>query len=315
MNPFLDFIEFNGEIYFLGSNATVGEELFKLNDSGIYLTEELISGNNAVLLDPFVSFNIFSFTENFLIFGSDHNWTIGYELYAFDGTNINLIEDLYVGTFNDGYSRSNFKRLNNEIFYVGNNGASGNELFKTNGTHISLVGDVYIGTNSSDPNDFFVYNNELFFTATNSTIGRELFKTNGTDIELIANLNSNSSDSFSSVPFYSDESSRYTQYRDTLLISNYNDALYEYDGNSITKITNPTIDSIFNISYVSNVEIHNGKAYFSIGNSSHNYLYSYDGNSLSEEYFYESSFSLILDLKLRLRFSDLSLALNVPKST
>lgn len=294
MNPFLDFIEFNEEIYFLGSNSTVGEELFKLNDSGIYLTEELISGNNAVLLDPFVSFNIFSFTDNFLIFGSDHNWTIGYELYAYNGTNINLIEDLYVGAFNDGYSRSNFKRLNNEIFYVGNNGTSGNELFKTNGTHISLVEDIYIGTDDSDPNDFFVYNNELFFTATNSTIGRELFKTNGTSTELIANLNSNSSDSFSSVPFYSDESSRYTQYRDTLLISNFNNAIYQYDGNLMTKLTNPTIDSIFNISYVSGTVIYNNKAYFSIGNSSHHYLYGYDGNSLSEEYFYESPFSIFL---------------------
>lgn len=294
MNPFLNFIEFKGEIYFLGSNATVGEELFKLNDSGVYLTEELDPGSNFALIDPFIGSEIFAYTNNFLIFGSEYHDTIGYELYAYNGTNINLIQDLYPGS-SSGYDRSDFLEFNNEVYFIGDNGTTGLELFKTNGSHISLVSDINLGSGDSNPRNFYVYNNELFFTATNSTIGRELFKTNGTHTELVANLNGNSSDSF---PFFLVEGPNsdrmYQNFNSRLLISSI-DTLYEYDGNSITKVTNPTIDLIFNISYVSYVESYNGKAYFSIGNSSHHYLYSYDGNSLSEEYLHESLYSMILD--------------------
>jgi trimeric autotransporter adhesin len=75
---------------------------------------------------------------------------------------------------------SNFKVLNNKLFFAATNDLTGRELWVHDGTNTSLCFDLIVGTSNSNPNTLTVMGTNLYYFITNNLGQTELIKTNGT---------------------------------------------------------------------------------------------------------------------------------------
>jgi ELWxxDGT repeat protein len=91
----------------------------------------------------------------------------GLELYATDGTTVQLVKDILYGP-----GSSNLYNLVNgdtTIYFTADDGKHGMEIWKSNGTKegTSLVKNITPGTGSTYPNNMTTVHNELFFILDN----------------------------------------------------------------------------------------------------------------------------------------------------
>jgi ELWxxDGT repeat protein len=68
--------------------------------------------------------------------------TTGFELFELDGTELNLVEDLYPGVGNGLYDTTFVAKTPTALYFQGTDGVTGYELYKFDGTSISLVVEI-----------------------------------------------------------------------------------------------------------------------------------------------------------------------------
>jgi ELWxxDGT repeat protein len=128
------------------------------------------------------------FKGNFYFTASDAN---GNELWKSDGTNVQLVKDIYVGA-NDGITNPSYLFTSTYLFFAADDGTHGNELWKTDGTTTTLVKDIFSNEHNADPTLYFLNNGHVFFGAydnnpTDSSLS-DLFVVDGTFITLPVKL-------------------------------------------------------------------------------------------------------------------------------
>lgn len=175
---------FNNKIYFPGTDAANGEELWVTDGTTTTLVANIETGNASSSPQELFVFN------NILYFFAT-TATNGTELWKSDGTSggTAMVKDINPtgSSFDNAYT--NFFENNGILYFAATNGTDGIELWKTDGTGTGTVMVSNINpSGSSDPDEFTVLGNEVIFSANDGTNGRELWKTNGTTTSLVKNL-------------------------------------------------------------------------------------------------------------------------------
>lgn len=125
----------------------------------LYLAAEMEAGATGSSLYSAV-------TYNGKLYYSASTSATGRELFSFDGTNVELVEDLNPGSADGLYSSGGVIGVfNNKLFLKGDDGTTGLELYAYDGTSVELVADVISGPTGSSPtpDNLVYYNNLLFF--------------------------------------------------------------------------------------------------------------------------------------------------------
>jgi len=175
---------FNNKIYFAGTDAANGEELWVTDGITASLVANIETGNTSSSPQNFTVFNntIYFFATT----GAE-----GTELWKSNGTGGGtvIVKDINpTGNSFDATSTTFFEN-NGILYFVATNGTDGVELWKTDGTGPNTVMVSNINpTGSSNPGDFFALGNEVLFSADDGTNGRELWKTDGTTTSLVKNI-------------------------------------------------------------------------------------------------------------------------------
>ena len=166
----------NGELYFVASEPTYGEELWKTNGTagGTQLVSDVRVGTGTS--NP----TWLTVMGNNIYFSADDG-VVSRELWKTDGTaaGTTLVRDVLVGI--NGTGPANLFNANGTL-YFSTSTTSGIELFKSDGTTAGtvLVKDIYAGAPSSEPKNFAMYNSLIYFQAMSLNNGAELWRTDGT---------------------------------------------------------------------------------------------------------------------------------------
>ncbi|WP_232536114.1 hypothetical protein [Lacipirellula parvula] len=210
-NP-INFVQFQGELYFRGQTSAHGAELFKYDGSTLRLVADNVPGpRGGNIFDPIVFQDSLYFTS--------WNGFSGYELFKFDGSSATMVADIYpgeIGSAPDGmleyqgkllfsaldpsgrsmYSYDgltltpirgaspvenwfNFSgiRFGGRLLVTAQGDAStGVELYEYNDDSITLVDDVWPGNGSSEPRSFLELNGKVVFAATYGVSGDGQFE-------------------------------------------------------------------------------------------------------------------------------------------
>ncbi|GEM_PF-970987 len=185
----------DGVLYFVGLDVNDDSELwsFPLNDP-------MNSGTAGVLADVNPSGSSepawMTVYDGDLYF-SAYTATTGRELYRYDGSSVQLVADIAVGTAssNPHYApdaagalvgisdygtpgRFSFTEFNGKLYFAADDGTDGMELwsFDAATNTAALVWDVNPGTGGSDPHFLTVYNGRLYFTAYTPQYGRAWYE-------------------------------------------------------------------------------------------------------------------------------------------
>jgi ELWxxDGT repeat protein len=181
----LNFVSFQGNLFFAADNGTNGYELWKCKGTyaGTQLVKDIYQGMKSAMPS---SFNVFHNKLYFAAMDSLH----GRELWKSDGTpsGTTLVKDICKGTEGQN-SITLFQELNGNLYFTANDQVHGNELWKSDGTNLGtqLVKDInsYVkpdglplsGLGSTE--EFMDLNGGAFFTADDGLNGRELWRTDG----------------------------------------------------------------------------------------------------------------------------------------
>ena len=120
---------------------------------------------------------------NGLYFIRADDGTSGRELYVYNGSTLELVEDINpLGESNPGNSGNPTMALGNRLVFDADDGTNGRELWITDGTPggTMILKDIAPGSSTSDPYPEGVINGRVYFSAENLAYGRELWRTNGT---------------------------------------------------------------------------------------------------------------------------------------
>ncbi|MGH2565778.1 MAG: ELWxxDGT repeat protein, partial [Ginsengibacter sp.] len=170
----------NGKIYFSGSTAATGTELYVTDGTagGTSLVKDINAGSadsdpgDMTLFNGFLYFSAVTAAQ-------------GRELWKSDGTagGTSLLKDIVAGTGSSNGSEDSFHLFSNGAFllFSAESSGSGVELWKSDGTAggTSLLKDINTGADSSNPREFISVNSTILFFATDATHGEELWKTDG----------------------------------------------------------------------------------------------------------------------------------------
>ncbi len=214
--------EFNGNLYFTGTDGT-GTELWQYNGDSISLVDEIAISGNAILSNEFYEFDS-------AIYFSANDGLNGFELWKYDGDTIVMVDNtsefgdanpnklitfdstLYFRA-DDGFITYGLYKLDsagkpelvkngkpftsnggidyivfdNELYFVLDDDTVGVELWKTNGDTTMLVKDIN-PLGSSTPSEFIIFEEEFYFTADNGTNGTELWKISGDSALMVIDL-------------------------------------------------------------------------------------------------------------------------------
>ncbi len=176
---------FNNKIYFVGTTAANGSELWVTDgtDAGTAMVKDINPGVTGSTPSNFVLFN------NVIYFFAT-TATYGRELWRSDGTNagtfmvkdINPTGDCSIfsdpALFGPGVG---FFANNNILFFTADDGTHGTELWKTDGTEAGtvMVKDINPDSGYSNPQNFGAFGTNIFFSADDGIHGEELWKSDG----------------------------------------------------------------------------------------------------------------------------------------
>ena len=181
----MNFLSFNGMLFFAADNGTEGYELWKSDgtDLGTVMVKDI--GQGGYVGQPYYLTDV-----NGILFFAALDNTNGVELWKSDGTTngTTLIKDNYPGMM-DGINTTSYSKgpvaINNTFYFSGiASDTTGYELFKSDGTDIgtTMIKDINFGAWGSSPHEFTEMNGILYFTADDGTFnGSELWKSDGTE--------------------------------------------------------------------------------------------------------------------------------------
>ena len=110
---------------------------------------------------------------------------MGAELFSYDGTSIQLVEDLLPGT---GFGSPNGLTVYQGALYFSANSGDSFRLHRYDGATIQQLSTNNMDDNPIGPGGFISYNDFLYFSAIHPSLGRELYRTDGTSIEFVEDL-------------------------------------------------------------------------------------------------------------------------------
>ena len=172
-----------GAFFFLADDGTQGRELWKTDGTpaGTVLVKDIRPGSGSGLAPdaPRRGYPPFAVHGSRIFFAASDG-TVGYELWATDGTEAGtvLVKDLN----NQGSSvPRSFRSFGGKVFFSAEDSMKGRELWASDGTTdgTQLVKDVLFGPSSSNPFDLTVAGDRLFFIARDAN-GSKLWNTDGT---------------------------------------------------------------------------------------------------------------------------------------
>lgn len=179
----LSFTSMGGALYFTATNPSGnGAALWKSDGTtaGTVLVKDIHAntGANPTLLTA---------VGNTLYFSSN-DFVHGAELWKSDGTEAGtvMVKDIYPGSQGgpaNSSSPSEFKVVENTLYFKANNGTNGSELWKTDGTEAGtvLVKDVRPGEDFGNPIYLTAVGSSLYFGAYHGSTLTELWKSDGTE--------------------------------------------------------------------------------------------------------------------------------------
>lgn len=171
-----DFMELNGNIYFVTISSTLGDYIWKSDGTanGTVQLKQLATSFQSDNISP-----SYAATSKALYFAAADG-VHGKEVWTTDGTagGTHIVTDLFAGSV--GSNPSSFAVLHDTLFLSANNGLTGQELYMCVGSNIALVKDIYPGGTGSNPSSLAVNNNSIVFSAKpNETEGAELWVSGG----------------------------------------------------------------------------------------------------------------------------------------
>lgn len=188
----MEFIEFNGKLFFGADDGTHGKELWVTDGTatGTMLFKDIEPGSS--FGDP----TDFYVSGSIMYFKAKTSAT-GKELWRTDGTvtGTYMVKDIRSGTGDGvtGYGGNyfhyhNWITYNGNVFFRANDSIHGAELWVTDGTttgtnmvkDINIYGSSITGSNGSYPGNYILYNNLIYFAASDSAQNVELWKSDGT---------------------------------------------------------------------------------------------------------------------------------------
>jgi ELWxxDGT repeat protein len=275
-------------LYFRADDGNSGTELWRFDDSGPALAEDLNPGAGNGSPGSFVTYDDGSGTKLYF----EANGGIGaYGLYSYDGSSVELQTSTNVFTtrFSDKlvYDDGSGDRL----YFAGDGDDAGDELYRTDGSQVTLAADINSGNRSSDPRGFTAYEGALYFRAFTPNSGSELWTYDESGASLVEDINASSSTSIT----LSSRPSGFTVYNNTLYFAAATGGegvpgdgveLWRYDGSTVQQVKdlNPGSDSgipdqgpDFTVA-----DLGSGRSLYFVGDdgSSGRELYRYDGSSV-----------------------------------
>lgn len=162
--------------------------------------------------------------------------------------------------------------------------------FVSNNSLFSYDGTTFLQLATSVRNNLLVYNGSLYFTAINGSGGTKLFQYNGASITQVTNtISAQASHDFNASSSDSSFAISNGKLYFIALNSSGNRKLYEWDGSTLTQISNTrgvaTSDDFSQTWTDVMFEVYQNKLYFVALNSSANLKwYTYDGTTLSQPF-------------------------------
>ncbi len=184
-----NFMEFNGDLYFMANDGTNGFELWSYDPLSDTLMPAADINPGSANSEP----SFLTVYDGDLYFCANDGST-GAELWKYDPIDgAVLAADIWTGP---GDSQPSYITVfDGELYFSANNGTSGNELWRYNPVDgATLVADIN-SSGDSNPEELIVFNGMLYFSASNGTDGVELWSYDPvTDIaEMVADINSSGS--------------------------------------------------------------------------------------------------------------------------
>lgn len=173
-----ELVEFNGLLFFNGSDGIHGQELWRSDGTpeGTFMLKDIDPGPSGSNPDEFINIG------GTLYFAAYHNLN-GEELWKTDGTVAGTVLVKNIRPDNAS-SRPRFMiNVDGVLYFSANDGVHGEELWKSDGTEAGtvLVKDIRTGSGSSIPLYNVVVNGMLFFAADDGVNGLELWRSDGTE--------------------------------------------------------------------------------------------------------------------------------------
>ncbi len=176
------FYEYNGELFFVADNGSLGKELYKTDGTtaGTVLVKDIYIGVG----DGLNTLGVYWVKNGSFYFTATSASASDYEIWKSDGTSAGTtkLKDINPGA--SGSFPGSFYEFNNLLYFTADNGTNGEEIWRTDGTIAGtvLVKDIFIGASSSlsSLNVIWVHNGFFFFIAASITSDYEIWKSDGT---------------------------------------------------------------------------------------------------------------------------------------
>ncbi|MFN9975983.1 MAG: hypothetical protein ACK58T_39425, partial [Phycisphaerae bacterium] len=198
----------SGRIYFSANDGVHGQELWRINDSGIAeMVEDAIPGDGinpipfngyvygqGYVIDPGSSYPLHLTNVNGTLYFAANDGVNGPELWRINSLGIaELVEDgvagggLQLGAF--GGNPNLLTNAEGVLYFSADGDGSGRELWRVNSGGIAEIVSapgsttgINAGTASSHPGLILGVGGAVYFVADDGTSGRELWKTTTTDV-------------------------------------------------------------------------------------------------------------------------------------
>lgn len=265
----------DGNLYF---EATVGEEnsergvLHRYDGSSF----TRVRGTNNFAVDGRGTFDSEKVVYDGHVYFVRDSPAVGQELFRSDGTTVELVEDLQVGT--EGSSIGGLVVYDGDLYFRASTSSTGSELYRYDGSSVSVAADVISGSEGASPYDLTLYNGFIYFSAENASQDRELYRFSpDTGAQLVENVSSVGS-AFGPFQFHNE----FQVYDGDLYFVAWTDAsgveLFRTSGLSATQVTDVNSGSAG--SYPGALTVYDGVLYFAAANGSDGQeLYGYSASS------------------------------------
>ncbi|MDW3209058.1 MAG: DUF5018 domain-containing protein [Reichenbachiella sp.] len=218
-------IEYNGAVYFSGSDGSNGIELWKYDGSSIAMVQDINESGNSSPEEFFI--------HDGMLFFKAWDGINGVELWMYNGTTATMVDNLATDVNGGHGSPSDFTSYDGDLYFTSYSDDYGRELFVYNGESVSPI-DIYTGTESSHATNLTVFDGKLVFRANNGSNGTEMYTyTVGDSDPVLIDINSGAENS----------NARYfTEHRGDLYfgatdgINGYE--LWKYDGTNVSIVEN-----------------------------------------------------------------------------